>query len=110
FDRTNRDQTFVDVTKSVGSAVDVMVTGHTHLERAIDMGGGRFYFNCGTWIRLLQFTRDMLDKPEAFKPVYQVLEDGRLRTIDDFKLGGKPFVMDQTTAVRIAAEPAGVVG
>lgn len=110
FNIANQDQTYLDVTKSVGGAVDVLVTGHTHLERAIDMGGGRLYFNCGTWIRLLQFTRAMLDTPEAFAPVYRVLEDGRLGTIDAAKFGGTPFVMNQTSAVRIAVEPDGVVG
>lgn len=110
FKTDNRDETFVNVTKSVGSTVDVIVTGHTHLERAIDMGSGRFYFNCGTWIRLLQFTEAMLGRPEAFKQVYEKLEDGTLSVIDDFTFEGEPFVMDRTSAVRIRVEPGGVVG
>jgi UDP-2,3-diacylglucosamine pyrophosphatase LpxH len=110
FNIGNRDETFVGVTKSVGSGVDVIVTGHTHLERAIDMGGGRFYFNCGTWIRLLQFGKAMLETSESFKSVYDVLEDGRMSAIDGFTFNGVPFVMNQTSAVRITAEPAGVVG
>jgi hypothetical protein len=110
FNIGNRDETFVGVTKSVGSGVDVIVTGHTHLERAIDMGGGRFYFNCGTWIRLLQFGTAMLETSESFKSVYDVLEDGRMSAIDGFTFNGVPFVMNRTSAVRITAEPAGVVG
>jgi UDP-2,3-diacylglucosamine pyrophosphatase LpxH len=110
FNIGNRDETFVNVTKWVGTGVDIIVTGHTHLERAIDMGGGRFYFNCGTWIRLLQFSRAMLEKPESFAPVYRVLEDGGMSAIDGAKFDGVPFVMNQTSAVRIAADPAGVVG
>lgn len=110
FNIGNRDETFVNVTKWVGTGVDVIVTGHTHLERAIDMGGGRFYFNSGTWIRLLQFSRAMLEKRESFAPVYQVLEDGGMSAIDAAKFDGVPFVMNQTSAVRITADPAGVVG
>ena len=110
FNVGNRDETFVNVTKSVGSGVDVIVTGHTHLERAIDMGGGRFYFNCGTWIRLLRFTQAMLETRESFAPVYQVLEDGGMSAIDAARFDGVRFVMNQTSAVRITADPTGVVG
>src|SRR5262245_45294891 len=104
----DRDETFQNVTKSVGSGIDIIVTGHTHLERAIDMGGGRFYFNCGTWIRLLQFSRAVLSKPESFAPVFAVLEDGRMSAIDAATFDGAPFVMNRSTAVRLAAEGAGL--
>lgn len=110
FETDNRDETFVNVTKSVGSGVDVIVTGHTHLERALDMGAGRFYFNCGTWIRLLGFSEAMLETREAFNLVYGALEEGSMGAIDGAEFGGKPFVMDRTSAVRITAEPAGIVG
>ena len=31
------------------------------------MGGRRFYFNCGTWIRLMRFSDAMLKDTAAFK-------------------------------------------
>ena len=40
------------------------------------MGGGRYYFNTGTWIRLLRFDDAMLGDAAAFKDVYKVLTDG----------------------------------
>jgi UDP-2,3-diacylglucosamine pyrophosphatase LpxH len=110
FDHTDRDDTFKDVTAAVGPSIDFIVTGHTHLERAIDMGGGRFYFNCGTWIRLLRFTDAMLKDQNSFKPVYDVLIDGRMELIDEAKFGGQSFVMNQTSAVSIKPENGGVVG
>lgn len=110
FDHTDRDDTFKDVTAAVGPSIDFIVTGHTHLERAIDMGGGRFYFNCGTWIRLLRFTDAMLKDQNSFKPVYDVLIDGRMELIDEAKFGGQRFVMNQTSAVSIKVENGGVVG
>jgi UDP-2,3-diacylglucosamine pyrophosphatase LpxH len=110
FDRTDRDDTFKDVTAAIGASIDFIVTGHTHLERAIDMGGGRFYFNCGTWIRLLRFTDAMLKDQKSFKPVYDVLMDGRMELIDEAKFGGQSFVMNQTSAVSIKVEKGGVVG
>ena len=105
------DDTFKEVTKSVGPAIDFIVTGHTHLERAIDMGHGRYYFNCGTWIRLLQLTPAMLADTKLFdEKIYAVLVDGRMKAIDEAVFLGKPFVMDQTSAVSICRKDDQVVG
>jgi len=107
----NHDDTFKEVTKSVGPAIDFIVTGHTHLERAIDMGHGRYYFNCGTWIRLLQLTPAMLANTKLFnEEIYAVLVDGRMKAIDEAVFVGKPFVMNQTSAVSICRDGDKVVG
>jgi hypothetical protein len=107
FDIGDRDDTFDKVTAAVGPSIDFIVTGHTHLERAIDMGQGRYYFNSGTWIRLMRFTPAMLARENAFTEVFNVLVDGRMKTIDEARFGGEPFVMDQTSAVSISVDPAG---
>ncbi|MGR8980743.1 MAG: metallophosphoesterase [Gammaproteobacteria bacterium] len=111
------DETYKELSAAVGSTIDFIITGHTHLERAIDMGGNRYYFNCGTWIRLLSFTDDMLKDIHSFKPVYDLLVDkqGRMELIDaaEFpdELGKKsPFVLNQTSAVSIKQEGGKVVG
>ncbi len=105
---SNRDETFTAVTAAVGPTIDFIVTGHTHLERAIDMGG-RYYFNTGTWIRLLEFTAAMLADTTTFKGVYDVLQDGSMAAID-MGLAGIPLVRDQTSAVCIQVEGDQVVG
>jgi Calcineurin-like phosphoesterase len=117
FDITERDQTFRDVTNRVGSTVDFVVTGHTHLERALRIQDGvdRFYYNCGTWIRLLRFTDFVIDSTEAFREVYQTLADGRMDTLDRATIptaAGRreSFVLDRTSVVRISARPEGVNG
>ncbi|SDY90833.1 metallophosphoesterase [Nitrosomonas sp. Nm33] len=110
FDISDQDDTYKQVTAAIGSPVDFIITGHTHLERAIDMGGGRYYFNSGTWIRLLQFTEAMLKDTASFKPVYDVLINGKMETIDQAKFGNQPFVMDQTSAVSIKEEGGKAVG
>jgi len=115
FDIDNEDATYKDVKAAVGSSIDFIVTGHTHLERAIDMKGNRFYFNCGTWIRLLKFTDAMLKDTDSFKPVYELLVDkqGRMELIDDAKFpdkNGEPFVLNQTSAVSIKVEDGKVIG
>ena len=106
----DQDDTYQAISASVGPSVDFIVTGHTHLERAIDMGAGRFYFNCGTWIRLLRLTEPVLGNIDAFRPVYQVLMNGRMDAIDAAIFADQPFVIDQTSAVSIKAESGQVVG
>ncbi len=110
FDINDPDDTFKQVTESVGPAVDFIVTGHTHLERAIDMGQGRFYFNTGTWIRLMRFTPEMLASEAAFAEVYKVLADGRMKTIDATSRDGPKLLLDHTSAVSICAGADGVTG
>jgi UDP-2,3-diacylglucosamine pyrophosphatase LpxH len=109
FDHGDRDDTFRQVSGSVGPAIDFIVTGHTHLERAIDMGQGRYYFNSGTWIRLLQLTPAMLADTGSFEAVFEVLRDGRMTAIDNALFGGRPFVMDQSSAVSICRQEGQVV-
>ena len=91
FNIDNKDDTCKDVVRSVGSGIHFIVTGHTHLERAIDLGGGRYYFNCGTWIRLLRFTEKILADEAAFKPVYDLLKDGSMTDIDNARFDGCPL-------------------
>jgi UDP-2,3-diacylglucosamine pyrophosphatase LpxH len=110
FELDDRDTTFQDVTKAVGPEIGITVTGHTHLERAIDMGGNRFYFNCGTWIRLMRFTDGMLKDTASFKSIYDVLVDGRMSSIDAATFNGQPLVLSQTSAVCIKTDGARVVG
>lgn len=109
FDVDTQDFTFKEVTASVGTGIDFIVTGHSHLERAIDMGG-RYYFNCGTWIRLLRFSAAMLKNEDTFKPVYDVLENGKMSAIDAAVFANESFVLDRTSAVCIKTDPRGVVG
>lgn len=110
FDIGERDETCSAVLATVGPAVDIVVTGHTHLARAIDLGGGRFYFNTGTWIRLMQFTDAMLDSKSSFLPLWEVLQDGTMARIDTAVVAGQPLLLDRTSAVEVASEGGRVVG
>lgn len=109
FEIGHRDETCDAVLASVGPAVDIVITGHTHLARAIDLGGGRGYFNTGTWIRLMRFTETMLKDEASFRPVWQVLQDGTMARIDAAQLGGQPLLLDRTSAVEVSAEQGRVV-
>jgi UDP-2,3-diacylglucosamine pyrophosphatase LpxH len=110
FQIDDQDDTYKAIGDSVGTSVDFIVTGHTHLERAIHIGAGRFYFNCGTWIRLLRLTDTVLGHIDTFRPVYKVLMNGRMDAIDAAVFANEPFVIDQTSAVSIKAENDQIVG
>jgi hypothetical protein len=110
FKTDEKDSTYKEVTAKLGSSIDFVITGHTHLARAIDMGAGRYYFNCGTWIRLMQFTDAMLASTASFKPIYDVLENGRMPTIDAATFNNKPLILDKTTSVSISLENGKTVG
>jgi len=110
FDRNNKDDTFKDVTASIGSSIDFVITGHTHLDRAIELPGGRHYFNCGTWIRLLRFTDKMLKDSQSFKPYFDVLENGSMQAIDDTQDWDHPLLLDQSSAVCIKTKGKQTIG
>lgn len=110
FQLDNRDDTCKQVSESLGSGIDFIVTGHTHLERAISTGGGPYYFNCGTWIRLLRFTDAMLADKASFKPVYDVLKDGTMDKIDGAVIKNEPFVIPYTSAVCIRKDGDKTIG
>ncbi len=95
--------------KSVGPPVDIVITGHTHLARAIDLGGGRLYFNSGTWIRLLQFTEAMLADKATFAPIYAMLLDGKMATIDAATFNGRPLLLDRTSEIEVTLDARGSV-
>lgn len=99
FNLDDKDETFTEVTKTIGSNIDYVITGHTHLQRAIPMDGGRRqYFNCGTWIRLLKFSDQMLADENAFKPIYDILKDGSMEAIDNCD----ELTLDRTSTVCIS--------
>ena len=45
--------------------IKYVVFGHTHLARDVDLGGGRRYFNSGTWADLLQVPQEIVSGPPA---------------------------------------------
>jgi hypothetical protein len=83
FEITYQDKTFKDIDKLAGPQVHFLITGHTHLERAIERSSpGRFYFNSGTWIRLIQLTDQILGDSKEFARTYKAFESGTMANLD----------------------------
>ncbi len=81
FDLKRRDNNFSEIDKMVGEDLHFVIAGHTHLQRAIKRSKG-FYYNSGTWIRLMQITKEMLDDDGQFDKLWKVLEKGTMEAID----------------------------
>lgn len=89
------DATFKAMDRIVGSNIDYLVTGHTHFRRAHPgKTGPRFYFNSGTWVRLIRLTAEMLQDEAAFAPIFEVLQQD-MHALDAFD----DLVMELPTAV-----------
>ena len=101
FDHDQEDETFRQMDRKVGSGIDFLLTGHTHLERALQRRTGGVYFNSGTWIRLIRLRQDLLAHAETFTRVFQAFRAGTnenavelkaRRVADRFELGCCYFV------------------
>jgi len=42
-----------------------VIFGHTHRAKRVDLGGGRWYFNSGTWADVLRFPVEILTLPDS---------------------------------------------
>ncbi len=116
FKLDTKDKTYKRVTDKVGSAVDFVITGHTHLERAIaDESKRRFYYNCGTWARLLRLGPKTLSDPETFQTIWDVIRAGEMQKLDETTVKADdgsevPLILLKSTVVRISSENGKVEG
>jgi UDP-2,3-diacylglucosamine pyrophosphatase LpxH len=77
------DDVFRGLDEQTGPGVDFLVAGHTHLARAIPRKRARgYYFNSGTWVRLIHLTQAMLADDESFAPVFDAFRAGSLTALD----------------------------
>jgi hypothetical protein len=113
FELADEDETYRKVRARVGPDIDVIVTGHTHLERAI-LTRARAYYNTGTWIRVIRLPPDVLKSPLQFVQLYRLLEHASLADLDNTGVTAAdgstvPLVRDVTTALHVTATGHSVV-
>ncbi len=83
FDIDDPDQTFKALDEHVGAEIDFILAGHTHLERALPRRNGcGYYFNSGTWARLIRLDTAALSNPDRFREIFNVLEAGTVQALD----------------------------
>jgi UDP-2,3-diacylglucosamine pyrophosphatase LpxH len=115
FDVAYEDEPYRSLAEEVGDEVDYLIAGHTHLERAIERRTpGRWYYNSGTWIRLIRLSEEVLDSPEQFARVYDAFmaqDIAALDAVQDLGPGrDRPLVLQRPTVVSVVSSEAGVFG
>ena len=77
------DDTYQQIDRKISSNIDFIVTGHTHLERALPRAnGGGYYYNSGTWVRLIQLTAQWLGTANGFLPAFNAFEAAQMTALD----------------------------
>jgi UDP-2,3-diacylglucosamine pyrophosphatase LpxH len=107
FDLQERDPTFKHIVDHVGRGIEVVITGHTHLPRWIEVRErGLLYLNAGAWCRTMAMRPEFLKTPGTFQPVYNALS-GSLANLDGLRTKpgpeGLPLILDATLAAHVAA-------
>ena len=115
FTLTHEDDLFHKMDKEMGTEVNYLITGHSHLERAIARSAPDcYYFNSGTWIRLIQLTEEILESPEEFARVYEAFKSGSVQQLDEINdLGpnrNHSLVMLRPTVVSIVEKDGETYG
>lgn len=103
------DDTFTELDNLCGPDIDYLIAGHTHLQRALERKRfkGKYYFNSGSWIRLLRIPEELL-AADRFAEVEARLRDGRLSELEkDIEVaGGKHTLLATTRTVVRISKPA----
>ncbi len=100
------DLTFHQLDAHVGEDIDFLIAGHTHLERALKRERGEgYYFNTGTWARLISLTPDKVNDATTFERVYAAFAEGRMAALDGFP----DLILRRPTVVSITQRKEGTV-
>ena len=85
FDPREEDSTFELLDEQIGDGFDFLIAGHTHLARAlVRKKRAGWYFNSGTWARLIKLEDNVLRNASEFKKVFETFKAGTIEALDAF--------------------------
>jgi UDP-2,3-diacylglucosamine pyrophosphatase LpxH len=100
------DDTFHTLNQWVGADIDVLIAGHTHIEKHLPRVEGsktQVYLNTGTWIRLIQM-RDEFLTAENFKDFVDKLVSRSMADLDDAEVANHKLVTRRRTVACVEAD------
>ena len=108
FEPTAADEIFEKLDAMIGGDVDLVIAGHTHLERSLQRKTGRgHYFNSGTWARLIHIDPAVRQDSVEFANLFRLLAGGTMSALDAGKTnaGGvqRGIVLKRNTVVVVKA-------
>jgi hypothetical protein len=84
FDIKSPDRCFTGIDKWADEYIDFVVTGHTHQEKAMCRRQHEcYYYNSGTWVRLMRLEPDVLNSERQFRRAYASMARGSLEALDN---------------------------
>lgn len=89
---------------------DFVISGHSHLCRAVENDDGTFYFNTGTWMQLIRLSAAQLAQPDRFMKLYESLFGDRSTRKSLSDLAASGLTWNRPTVVRIQKTERGVEG
>ena len=107
FDPSVEDDTFRLLDDQIGDVADFVVAGHTHLERALPRKKrSGWYFNSGTWARLIKLEGDVLGDSAKFREVFKAFGAGTMAALDSYP----GLIRRQLTVVAFSVDEVGTHG
>lgn len=101
------DDTYKALDEQIGDSVDFIIAGHTHLERSLKRRRRRgWYFNSGTWARLIRLDETMLESESRFAAAFQAFTGRSIQALDAMP----DLVMRRRTVVAIWQEGGCTMG
>ena len=99
FDCFAPDDTFRSIDALVSPAIDIVITGHTHLARSLKRRRGvGHYFNSGTWATLMQITPAVRQDADRFAKLFKLLDGSEVAAL---RAAEPSLVLSRRTAVRV---------
>jgi hypothetical protein len=84
FEANEPDDTSKALDREISPEIDFVVAGHTHLERALRRRNGcGYYFNSGTWARLIRIDPAVRRDPDRFERLFEQLRDATMSQLDE---------------------------
>jgi len=104
FDFDAPDDTSKRLDAMVSADIRFLIAGHTHLERALVRRDGKsYYFNSGTWARLIKLEPEVRKDLERFRRVFDIFKGGQMEDLD-----AEPgLVVKRCSVVSVIADAAG---
>ncbi len=90
---------------------DFVISGHSHLARAIENDDGSYYFNAGTWMQLIRLSPANLAQEERFQRIYDDLfgEKAKRKKLSEL-VEHSDLIWNRPTVVRIRTTKGGAEG
>ncbi|GEO04982.1 hypothetical protein AAE02nite_26460 [Adhaeribacter aerolatus] len=104
FDLKTPDETFRRLDDLIGDNFDFIISGHTHLERALPRGHKKgWYYNSGTWVRLIKLEKAALQSQELFGQLFNAFKTGNQEAL-------APYIIRRLTVIAITTEGQQTIG